>query len=365
MLAAEARDRIFARRRDPKGLAVQDEDHVEDQTIDPPVSVAPAPVSADEPAEGRRRAAMALPRDVVRVAYRDPVHICERLSLFAAQRLADPSRDWAQASRSQPDVDLNEVVTNLGVQSSKIAFTQGLVAGTPFYLALLPGYMNYLWQEVRMTLRLAALYGRDPGSLRTAAEMLAMRGVHPDIDAAQAALVAVQTTGRPAKPDRRRPLRLWFDSIRRLLIFGGFIDPPSGKRHSGLRSRLRDALGLAVGVAMWLVTWFFPATFMMMMAWGCERHSRRLFTEAVDHYAGSDASVKLPVHSGPGIPRRPHGPREVASAAGLALSVAIPVGFLAYAVYVRNKYGINWLSALGLLVAVSLVTAAAAYGSRR
>jgi hypothetical protein len=102
-----------------------------------------------------------------------------------------------------------------------------------------------------------------------------------------------------------------------------------------------------------------------MMAWGCERHSRRLFTQAVDHYAGSDASVKLPLHSGPGIPRRPHGPREVASAAGLALSVAIPVGFLAYAVYVRNKYGINWLSALGLLVAVSLVTAAAAYGSRR
>jgi hypothetical protein len=49
----------------------------------------------------------------------------------------------------------------------------------------------------------------------------------------------------------------------------------------------------------------------------------------------------------------------------VALSIAVPVGFLAYAVHVRNKYGINWLSALGLLVAVSLVTAAAAYGSRR
>ena len=53
--------------------------------------------------------------------------------------------------------------SGLGTQSARIARLQGMVAGTPFYLALVPGYMNYLWQEARMNLRLAALYGRDPG----------------------------------------------------------------------------------------------------------------------------------------------------------------------------------------------------------
>ena len=41
-------------------------------------------------------------------------------------------------------------------------------------MALVPGYINYLWQEIRMTLRLASLYGRDPGELRTAAEVLSL-----------------------------------------------------------------------------------------------------------------------------------------------------------------------------------------------
>ena len=34
-----------------------------------------------------------------------------------------------------------------------------------------------------MTLRTAALYGRDPRDLCTSAEMLALRGAHPDVRA--------------------------------------------------------------------------------------------------------------------------------------------------------------------------------------
>ena len=121
-----------------------------------------------------------VPRQMVRVAYRDPEHICERLTLQAVHRLAEPSLEWAQAARAaHPDGDLQEVVDGLGTQTARIARLQGMVAGTPFYLALVPGYMNYLWQEARMNLRLAALYGRDPGILQTAAELLSLRGVYP------------------------------------------------------------------------------------------------------------------------------------------------------------------------------------------
>jgi len=36
-----------------------------------------------------------------------------------------------------------------------------------------------------MTLRLAALYGHDPSTLHAAAEVLWLRGVYPDLDAAE------------------------------------------------------------------------------------------------------------------------------------------------------------------------------------
>ena len=120
----------------------------------------------DLDAAGRRgvRVVTDAPRQMVRVGWRDPEHICERLTLQAVHRLAEPSLEWAQTTRAaHPDGDLQESVDHLGTQSARIARLQGMVAGTPFYLALIPGYTNYLWQEARMTLRLAALYGRDPG----------------------------------------------------------------------------------------------------------------------------------------------------------------------------------------------------------
>jgi hypothetical protein len=41
------------------------------------------------------------------------------------------------------------------------------------------------------------------------------------------------------------------------------------------------------------------------------------------------------------------------------------VAFVAYANHVRQDTGINWVAALGALVALSLVIAGAVYGSRR
>jgi len=306
------------------------------------------------------------PRQMVRVAWRDPEHICERLTLQAVHRLAEPSLRWAQEARAaHPDGDLQETVDRLGTQSARIARMQGMVAGTPFYLALIPGYMNYLWQEARMTLRLAALYGRDPGILSTAAELLSLRGVYPDAGAAEAGLLAVESAGMPPKPEHRRPLRLWIDSGMRLLVFGGFIGPPSGESRHGLRAWLRDAVGAIVFIAMWAITWIFPVTFMIMMAWGCETHSRQLFQRTRAFYAAEPAPVERPPEPGRGWRARVPNRRQAIGAAGIALSIAIPAGFLAYAIRVHNKFGLTWVTALGLLVALSVVTAAAVYGSRR
>jgi hypothetical protein len=307
-----------------------------------------------------------VPRQMVRVAWRDPEHICERLTLQAVHRLAEPSLEWAQSARAaHPDGDFHEVVEGLGTQTARIARLQGMVAGTPFYLALIPGYMNYLWQEARMNLRLAALYGRDPGVLGTAAELLSLRGVYPSTRDAEDGLLAVEAMGMPPKPEHRRPLRLWIECGRRLLVFGGFIGPPSGESHSGWRVKMRDAIGALAFVALWAITWIFPVTFMIMMAWGCETHSRQLFRQARTYYATEAVTTEPPPEPGRGWRARVPRGRQAVSAAGLALSIAIPAGFLAYAIHVHKKFGITWVSALGLLVALSVVTAAAVYGSRR
>jgi len=238
---------------------------------------------------------------MVRVAYRDPEHICERLTLQALHRLAEPSLEWAQAARAaHPDGDLGEVVSGLGTQTARIARLQGMVAGTPFYMALIPGYMNYLWQEARMNLRLAALYGRDPGIVQTAAELLSLRGVYPTVDEAQAGLLAVEATGIPLKPEQRRPLRLWIESGRRMLMFGGFIGPPSGETRHGWPARVRDAVGAVMFLALWAVTWIFPVTFMIMMAWGCETHSRQLFQRTRAFYAAEPPPEDRPPEPGRG-----------------------------------------------------------------
>src|SRR3954463_9020497 len=163
------------------------------------------------------RGALGGTKELVRIAYRDPEHISERLTLHAAHNLAEPSREWAEnALRERPDASPAEIADGLREQSVKIARIDGAVAGTPFFIALLPGYISYLWQEARMGLRTAALFGQDPSTLHTAAEMLVLRGVHPTTEDAEAALREVAATPPPVAG--RRSLRTWVNSIRGMLV---------------------------------------------------------------------------------------------------------------------------------------------------
>jgi hypothetical protein len=286
------------------------------------------------------------------------------MTLCASHRLAEPSREWLlKIRRSHADRDRLEIAKDLGSQSARIARIEGAVAGTPFYVALIPGYINYLWQEIRMTMRLAVLYGGDPAALRTAAEVLALRGIYPSVDAAEAGLAAVEGARLPPKPEKRRPVRLWIESVRRLLVFGGFLSPSRGTPRRGVLPWVRDAAALLAGVAVWVVTWIFPLTFMIAMAWGCHTHSRRLFKTALDHYAQERVPRQSPRERAAGL--RQHTRRDVAHGVALSFSIAIPIGFLVYATYVRNHVGLNAISGLGVLVAVSVVLAASVYGARR
>jgi len=319
-----------------------------------------------ERSRGRAAAAVGGTGGFVRLVYRDPEHVTERMTLYAAQRLGPPSREWAQAKQqADPDTPKVQLADDLRAQSANVARIDGAVAGTPFFIALVPGYVAYLWQEGRMALRTAALYGRDPSDPRTTAEMLALRGVHPTPEQAAAALDAVRDAPPPPKPTARRPLSVWVRAVKSLLIFGGFIDPPEEEEHEVAHPKLKAAGGIAIGTAIWLTTWVLPLTFMIAMAWACESHTRQLGRRVLLYYDGDADSARDAIREADDKTDHGHDRRQILRAVALFLSVAIPIGFIAVVDHYRQSTGFNWVGALGALVALSLVIAVAVVAGRK
>jgi hypothetical protein len=90
----------------------------------------------------------------------------------------------------------------------------------------------------------------------------------------------------PQKPDTRRPVRTWVHGIYVLLIFGGFLSAPSDERDQSAHPWLKASAGFLVGAAIWVITWVFPLTFMIAMAWSCETRTRQLGRRALIFYDG-------------------------------------------------------------------------------
>ncbi len=230
---------------------------------------------------------------LAKVAYRDPEHVAERIALNSTQSLGEPSLEWARRVREEREgVPRAVIAEQLRTDSAKVAAIDGAVAGTPFLIALVPGYLLYLRQEARMLLRTAALYDRDPRELETAAEMLALRGVHPTVDAARSALLPVRDAPLPEKPAARRPWRTWVRSVYVLLIYGGFLSAPSDKRKEGAHPWVKTAIGALFGATVWVITWVFPLSFMIAMAWGCDSSARALGRRALIFYDRSPTARK-------------------------------------------------------------------------
>ena len=307
---------------------------------------------------GRIRTSLSRGKMLATIAYRDPVHVAERLTLFGANNLAEPSQQWAERVQAeQPDLSKAQIAEKLRTKSAHIARVDGAISGTPFLIALAPAYMAYLWQEGRMVLRTAALYGRDPSTLTASAETLVLRGVHPNVEAASEALTKVREMPMPDKPEQRRPLKVWVSAIYALLIFGGFLSAPGGEKARGARARLKATIGITFGLAIWVSTWVFPVTFMIMMAWGCESHARELGNRAVAFYGGEVGTAEAAIELAEDVHDKGHDRRDIVRATFLGLSIAIPLGIVAAVIHFMQNSSSPILLAIGALVAVSLVVA--------
>jgi hypothetical protein len=195
-------------------------------------------------------------------------------------------------------------------------------------ISLVPGYLAYLRQPGRMLLRTAAFYDRDLHAL----EVLALRGVHPTVDEARSALLAVQDVPMPEsrarKADcpaamadvgqrhlraadlRRVPLRPLRQTQR------GRSCLAEGRDRGAVRARgLGDHLRV-------------PFSFMLSMAWGCDSSTRTLGRRALTFYDTEQAAITAAKQQ-----RRTRlTKRQILRATLLALSFAIPIAFIAYVV---------------------------------
>jgi hypothetical protein len=330
--------------------------------------------------------AVSVPRELLRILRRHPRQLPERLMLFAVRRLGAPTRTWAQGVRGEGGEA--EAAGLAGRCAEEVRATiaasrvDGAVAGTPFFIALVPAYVAFLWAQARMTLRIAALQGRDTADEAIAAELLALRGVYGSVEEAATALAHLEQ--QPPTPSgwRERGV-VWFELVRRILVLAAFAGPssPEGARPS----RARQLLLGAFGVAIWLSTWVLPVTFMVVMAWGCERSTRELGAIALDYYgvgaaaeagpsadASADATTEgvpgaalPPGRLGPGAPSPPgrlaraREPRRLPWSLIAGLSVLAPLGVIALAASTHVHHG-PWVAFVAPLAGLALVLAIAA-----
>jgi hypothetical protein len=317
---------------------------------------------ADEPesADGgssRIRQRLRAPIALVRILRRDPHHVPERLTIFAVDRQAAGARAWAERVRAQsPDTARSLLAEDQQRRTIGTARVDGAIAGTPFFIALVPAYIAFLLQEVRLHLRVAALYGNDPADPRVAGDFLVLRGVRKTVDEAVAELEHVRATPLPAPPEHRTPIRRWYRAVVNVLVLAGFIGAPEeSTEEPSFGTKVVDAIKFAAAGLIWVGTWVFPLTFMIVMSWACESDARRFGGRVLEHYRDESDTIAEAVAR---ADRKTGRQRALHVVRGtlVVLSVAVPLVFVAAAIANgKGPLGVNVPDAAAAVVALALV----------
>lgn len=311
-----------------------------------------------------------VPRELLRILRRHPRQLPERLMLFAVQRLGEPTKAWAERVRAQPDADLAARRARSVRETIVASRVDGAVAGTPFFIALVPAYVAFLWTQARMTLQIAALQGRDTTDPAITAELLALRGIHPTVEAAAEALEHLDEQP-PAPNGWGERFATWVALVRRILVLAAFVSPLSPDDEKPRRAR-QIAFG-ALGLLIWAGTYVFPVSFMIVMAWGCESSTRQLGSVALDFYgAGGDSGADdVAGPQEPRLTRARHqlattmrSPRRLLWTVAMGFSIGVPLLLIAGAVSKHGHHG-KWVAFVAPIAGLALVLALARVLARR
>jgi hypothetical protein len=101
------------------------------------------------------------------------------------------------------------------------------------------------------------------------------------------------------------------------------------------------------------------------MAWGCDSSARDLGRRAITFYEQKPTSAQAAIAAAKQQRDAERTKRQILRTTLLILSVAIPIAFIAYVDQERQSTGITPLTAVGGLVALSLVIATSVIATRR
>ena len=302
------------------------------------------------------RNSLRVPGVLLRLALYDPRHIPERLTIYSVDKQADTARSWAQRMHeAEPETPVAVLADAQRRRTVSTARIDGAVAGTPFFIALVPAYIAFLRQELRFHLRVAALYGHDPADPDVAADFLVLRGVHKDSEHALAELDVVRANPLPEHRERT-PLKSWYQAVVTVLILAGFMQAPeeNGAKQVTFAQKVLGALRFIVAALIWVLTWVVPVTFMIVMSWACESDARRFGQRVLTRYGDEDSTIAVAMAR---ADRKAGGNRAVSFARGalVVLSVALPLALVASVVLGHGPLGLDLPRAAGALAALALV----------
>ncbi|HEX8343322.1 MAG TPA: hypothetical protein VF657_01080, partial [Actinoplanes sp.] len=210
----------------------------------------------------------------------DPARTPELLALTAVQTIGPRAAEWARDVRESYPSATRDGIARLAVRQftrrGGVSSTLAAVSGAYAPAALL-GTAAY--HHAELVLHVAAAYGQDPSDPARAADLLVLTRVHPDRDAAEAALAAV---GAPAGHDGHSSAPAGHD---------GHSSAPAGRDGDGSGTTWRLGRTLAVQAGGWAalraVGRRFPGTALVVAAITSRAGMETLGVRATTYYRGA------------------------------------------------------------------------------
>ena len=129
----------------------------------------------------------------------DPVRAPEYLALAAVEQFGPEAQAWIAEFRAQfPYVTAHHLARVTRKRFVKLSSLSGAVAGVAGGIGAVFDFGVLAWNQARMVIYLATIYGEDPTSRDRAAEMLMLQNVHKYMGAAQTALDVAARRAAPA-----------------------------------------------------------------------------------------------------------------------------------------------------------------------
>jgi hypothetical protein len=255
---------------------------------------------------------------------RDPGHAPELCVLCALPQLSPQVTRWWSTRPFGGTVDHPEQLSRSVLRrSTRVARRGGAITGSSFYVAMVPAMVMIYCEQLAALLRIAAIYGRDPGDPARAAEILVIQGRYPTLGAARAALQKAGT--KPTREHQSKPTASMAAAVRQV---------PS---MIGLQvRRLKTPIDVAI-VIVEVASFLVPVVSIPVWAAANARATRRLGRAAISFYSQpstTDSSTATLVLPSP--PTRRQRRQFVATLVPLAAALGVLAAILPFGRYTHN-----------------------------